>query len=615
MYDHLDAFLKNTPLSNRKLLSAWDGLSDESIIYILSCRFNKIDKELSENKISEEIVTRGLEHKNPYIRYLSAEQLKSVSWYNESHEKSIYKKIKNDPDELVRATLVEYNQFNIDMGCEFINLNQIERLLLLSERKISLSNFLNILEEIVKNHKEHQEAITDEELLEVVEEFIKSPAIQEYVNAEYIDIDDGFSWYLYDEEPNRLWKVISKLPVKSAYTLVQKIPLPNRAAIDENYIKSLNIDVLNALLKRKDSLSYIRKKVLISDEYPEDLKYSAAEWISLTDEEFADFTSIEKLTLLSKSRKLTLTQSYYIRKCLSQKSEHYDDFINKITLNRNEGERIANLQLEVLSYETMDLNLLLFTQILIAKNNSFKELEYYDENELTGNQKCIIERLIDKEVNKEDLWASFINIKKFFESNNDVFRNLFVNGGLYLNKFPRVIFLNDMLKKYSSEYVLFDKINSRIDSIKKNRVTQPMQLSLHINRKINHFFEKYKELRKKVNERYKKLDEGLGSIASIRYWVYTSTFFSLLMLSVIALKTKSLTSWGFLALLSIFLWILYAENKKTHLSKVTQKFNAEWAKNKEMQQKRKEIEENELFEEDGYRDNDLDYENIIEDKW
>lgn len=90
--EHLMELGRLTPSSVSKLLAAWDGLSDETKILILS-------KLHTSNYLTDKIRINALESENAYIRYLAA---RDFYFIDESIEETyLRKKIESDPIPLV----------------------------------------------------------------------------------------------------------------------------------------------------------------------------------------------------------------------------------------------------------------------------------------------------------------------------------------------------------------------------------------------------------------------------------------------------------------------------------------------------------------------------------
>lgn len=98
--DHLAPLLEPTPSGVAKLVAAWEGLSTELQILILT----GFDKEGLPAYLKEKVCIKALDGANAYVRYLAARQL-NFSGDDTDEKKAVKQLIGADPDPLVRVLL------------------------------------------------------------------------------------------------------------------------------------------------------------------------------------------------------------------------------------------------------------------------------------------------------------------------------------------------------------------------------------------------------------------------------------------------------------------------------------------------------------------------------
>src|SRR6266545_4677552 len=94
---HLASLLQPTPSGVAKLLAAWDGLSTESQILILT----KLKTTTRPEYLSERIRIKAFDSANAYVRYLAASSLRA------SGDDVLKNRIEQDSDALVRYSPLE----------------------------------------------------------------------------------------------------------------------------------------------------------------------------------------------------------------------------------------------------------------------------------------------------------------------------------------------------------------------------------------------------------------------------------------------------------------------------------------------------------------------------
>ena len=100
--DHLAPLLEPTPSGVAKLVAAWEGLSTELQILILT----GLDKAGLPAYLKEKVCIKALDGANAYVRYLAARWL-HFSGDDTDEKKAVKQRIGEDPDPLVRYCLLE----------------------------------------------------------------------------------------------------------------------------------------------------------------------------------------------------------------------------------------------------------------------------------------------------------------------------------------------------------------------------------------------------------------------------------------------------------------------------------------------------------------------------
>jgi hypothetical protein len=99
---HIRDLLQPTPTGVAKLLAAWSGLSAETQILILS----ELEKIGPPAYLAEKVLIKALDSENAYVRYLAARSF-HFSTDSSNEEKLLKEKIENDPEPLVKFSLLE----------------------------------------------------------------------------------------------------------------------------------------------------------------------------------------------------------------------------------------------------------------------------------------------------------------------------------------------------------------------------------------------------------------------------------------------------------------------------------------------------------------------------
>ncbi len=174
--EHLKELIQPTPSGVDKLLAAWDGLSVETQLLILSI-INTKDYLLSaaDDSAPDKIRIKALDSVNDFVRYTAAKEMFFPRGCTDE-EKAIEQKIKNDPSDLVkyaldRDTLGILTDSRLDDAKEFFSLPHKQRLALVRNLTGYGSGEVvsNLIKYAIKNN------ISEVEVSEILQDFLIHP--------------------------------------------------------------------------------------------------------------------------------------------------------------------------------------------------------------------------------------------------------------------------------------------------------------------------------------------------------------------------------------------------------------------------------------------------------
>ena len=99
---YVEDLVQPTTSSIRKLLAAWEGLSPETQMLILS----RFDEAKVPPHLIRRVYIKALDSSNAYVRYLGARKFKFDRHLSEE-ERALKEKIESDPEPLVKYALLE----------------------------------------------------------------------------------------------------------------------------------------------------------------------------------------------------------------------------------------------------------------------------------------------------------------------------------------------------------------------------------------------------------------------------------------------------------------------------------------------------------------------------
>jgi hypothetical protein len=282
---HLSELLKVTPSGIAKLIAAWDGLSTESQIVILT----EIQRKNFPRYLTEKVYIKAIESKNAYVRYLAARrftfssksQSEEIYGKNETSKmEAIKKRIEEDSNDLVRYCLLE-DETGFSSICDeelndpvaFFELPQAARL-------AKVRYLCGCGERIAKlffhaiDHELKDGTVSEHELSEILLEYVGKPEFREHYKDERLSYD-GWGEYQKGKDISALWHLVPKLPIACAYVLVENLPIGAglQNEVHDDVLKNMDNLLLEQLLWRNDVvLSELRKKVFFQSDEKDNLE-------------------------------------------------------------------------------------------------------------------------------------------------------------------------------------------------------------------------------------------------------------------------------------------------------------------------------------------------------
>lgn len=257
---YLQDLVQHRPSSQLKLIAAWDGLSTETQIKILSVC----------NYIPDEIISKGLDSPNDYVRYLCANHFFCWSDLEKQSEldKQRLEKISNDKSTIVKFTHCSsrdvYVREKNKNGHDISVLKPENFFAMAYEEQYLYFNALGIRdgEEISKILEwGFNNSVDHEHLANLVEELESNFNKYENKYDKYIS-DDGWNELMRAEGLKTLWQLVPKLgDSKPARYLIWSLPTSG-ALFDNKVIKNV-MKLLPKKLKieLKDILAPYKREV------------------------------------------------------------------------------------------------------------------------------------------------------------------------------------------------------------------------------------------------------------------------------------------------------------------------------------------------------------------
>jgi hypothetical protein len=264
---HLRPLVEDTPSSGLRLLAAWDGLSVESQIIVLT-------RPGAYGAISEQLAQKALASPNAYVRYLAVQVLRGgpvrkpfdSPWDSLTEARgsaalaTFADQIAADPDPLVRyAPLGRVWSFHgreaeID---RFLEQPREARLAQLRSG-IEGEDFAAMIRRALAT------GVREADVVSMVLEYLGTPDNLHFTKIDPLDVDGPFSA---TKRFHALWHLVPDVPLSAGYLLVTKLPGETRAgdAVPDDILTRMNPRLLAWLLGREDvPLVEQRKKLALT---------------------------------------------------------------------------------------------------------------------------------------------------------------------------------------------------------------------------------------------------------------------------------------------------------------------------------------------------------------
>lgn len=257
---HLKPLVAPTPSGVAKLISAWNGLSVETQIRIIT----SVDERKLAPYLLRRVQRKAMDSPNAYVRYLAARKL-NVNHNPDEDEKTLRSRIEADPDPLVRHCLLEteHNFFDryLNNAAAFFSLPQEARLAKVRELSGSGETVASLAGYALDNCVS-QGKVSQIELYEILADYLCKPSFREYYQGEVWaggDVEYGAG-----KDIEALWELAARVPPKISAVLIDT--LPEKAGlgsgIPQGVIDKLTNWQLERLLWRADIvLAAIRRSI------------------------------------------------------------------------------------------------------------------------------------------------------------------------------------------------------------------------------------------------------------------------------------------------------------------------------------------------------------------
>lgn len=288
--DHLKPLVETTPSGVMKLLAAWDGLSTETQIQILTW----LETAGLPDHLALSVRLKALGNSNSYVRYLSAATF-NFSESDSDEMQAVRRRIEEDPNDLVRYAPLEHRshlgqRYLLD-SAEFFALPQAARLALVrrvcgfSETVVALVShaWRNLL----------GGRVTERDLFEILCDYVNRDEFKEQIQTRKSD-------YLSQRHEEKgfesLWRLANLLPEDVVQPLVEHLPaeIGTDLQIPKDVLDSMSSRQRATLLWRKDVLLYRFRKRMFFEAGQEQTDVSSAAAscnFSLDHREFAEILS------------------------------------------------------------------------------------------------------------------------------------------------------------------------------------------------------------------------------------------------------------------------------------------------------------------------------------
>ena len=418
----VEDLMQPTPSGIRKLLAAWDGISPETQMLILS----KFDEVRAPPHLIRKVYIKALDSSNAYVRYLAARKFKFERSLTEE-ERVIKGRIENDPDPLVKYALLE-NPSSLSVMYDdafkdadsFFALPQEARLAKLRLIVGGGKWIAGLVSEAVDRHL--KEGIVSEiELYEILGDYLTKPAFKErYTNGQ--QTYDGYNEYTKGSDIESLWELVPKLPASLSTLLIENLPESSglKTEIPKEAIDAMTDHQLELLLSRQDiDLKELRKKIFWEDSDRNAKLRSASIRVnfSLDNDEFARILTkpvkeriqiLEDLGMMARDLRLCIYDAIHDALFASDASPFGGDYEYALLARDQLKTRLRELEDWERESELTDLRLYRLAQSTVP----------WDSSKTGSSPSGVFEFLAD-EIVAGDTWATFMAFSKAWRRKQD----------------------------------------------------------------------------------------------------------------------------------------------------------------------------------------------------
>ncbi|TWB05647.1 hypothetical protein [Gluconacetobacter diazotrophicus] len=249
---YLEPLLMPTPSGVMKLMAAWDGLSTETQIMVLSLLPTRRYPDYLATRVRDKALSSDV----AYIRYLSYQGVYLDS--DNPADIAVNARLESDPNPLVRYSRQESeacleNTIYRDPEIFFAlpHEAQLARVRLLDGDGECIAKIVSYA---LDNHMK-DDRISELDLYEVLSDYLLRPGFrQHYSEDNWRDSYDGFGEYQAGRDIESLWRLVPKCPPSIARLLIEVLP-PGAglsSGIPEDVVAALTDYQMDTLLFRRD---------------------------------------------------------------------------------------------------------------------------------------------------------------------------------------------------------------------------------------------------------------------------------------------------------------------------------------------------------------------------
>lgn len=260
---HLINLLHPTPSGAAKLIAAWDGLTVEAQMQILTA----LDEANFPAYLAQNVLRKALGSSNAYVRYLAARKF-HFSRDDNQEEKALKDRIEMDSDPLVKYCLLESEWNFLDEDIKnpesFFNLPHEARLAKVRQLSGSGEAIARLIAYAADNYLE-QGQVSEIELYEILADYLNKPSFREHYGEDrWRSRYGGFGEYMAGKDIEALWALVAKVPEGISHVLIEHLPEQAGlgSGIPQDILEQLTPGQLETLLYRRDiGLKEFRRKI------------------------------------------------------------------------------------------------------------------------------------------------------------------------------------------------------------------------------------------------------------------------------------------------------------------------------------------------------------------